>query len=189
MMAKVTTSIALAFAGALLWRAAIVRRRVRRLSTSPLSPSRWRSLAHDWQLSNGNPETSCASGVATDPAEGGAEMLLLDCNSCGAEYTPEEAIVNTYEKPHYNHIDTKCPECGIRFILFFDDPKFLTLGYPWQHHEGKVPPHIKDIKRQLEGKPSKMLPAGQSPDELMDEALAGQFHQWLETINPADFVG
>lgn len=188
MMDRVIRSIALAFAGAWLWKAAHAKPRARTQSTSPLWQSRWRDLARSWNEQNGLPENSCASGVATDPVEGGAEMLRLDCNACGTEYSPEEAIVNTYENSKYNHVDTKCPVCGIRFILFFDDPMFLTLGYPWNHQQ-KVPPHIKDIKRQLDGKPSKLLPPGPSPDELMDKAIAGKFHDWLETISPDDFVG
>lgn len=112
--------------------------------------------------------------------------LELQCGNCGATFLADrdDTAVHVYHDDTYNHVRTKCELCNMPFVLFFDDKRFLQLGYEIEFHED-VDDDITNIRAQLDGDVVPEL--RDDPEAIMDAIVEQQFHDWLEHTNPSDF--
>lgn len=120
--------------------------------------------------------------------------IVLECG-CGHEYTPDplKTLIYVYDDElDYTHLRTICPNCKQKFFFFFDDPRFLTLGYT-ELHIPWAPSDVKNVYDQVMGmmgstddtQETKPQP---TQDELLDEALVSIWHDELERMKPDDFA-
>lgn len=123
---------------------------------------------------------------------GGGVPLEMECMACGVTYEPEpeDTIVHVFDEADYNCVITACIMCKQKYFLFFDDPRYLLMGYTVTYSE-EAPDWLKDVYGQLTGNPPdeepKQLTCGKSPDEVLDEGLIVVFHDWIERAMPDDF--
>lgn len=110
-------------------------------------------------------------------------MLSINCNGCGEEFemSMKYTIIFTFEEPQYNHYQTRCGHCGVKTVLFFNDPIMLTFGYPMVKLE-EASYTIRHIWAQLND-PDNLPEEPATPDQLLDEWEIERFHQELESIN------
>ena len=111
--------------------------------------------------------------------------LELQCAGCGAEFEAElsETTIHVYQEREFNHVHTFCLMCKAPFFLFFDDMRFLMLGYKAEYHE-EVDENIIAIRAQLEDPPQELH---DDPEAIMDAVIEHNFHDWLEEVTPDDF--
>lgn len=126
----------------------------------------------------------------------------FNCSTCGAEITvsPSNSIFIRYpDQQFYSHIMVKCEcECHHRLFVKVDEQADMIEYVGMAVIEiDEVPDYIKEswlhiyldepeyIDECFNVGKTQELP---TTDEILDEVIVHDFHEWLEKVSPDEFV-